>query len=344
MRGSRILAAAGLMGMLAAGAAATGTPLGAQTRPIHTDPGASVTIDAPGSNPAVLRTTSASVFDGQLDDASGTLTGAVALAGDTSTISGTPLGNDAQVTAFFSTGTAIQNGVVAEDGAVSFDDTLTVEFFEFVVGGSIVDVPLECAIGPVDLHYVGTYDATTDRITVTAGPVSVPPIGARACEDVSGVVADWLTDATMTVSLDFPVSVDEDSLEPSTTPPDSGTSLSTIDVDGIVSKGCEVTVPIIFGEGGRYTLEVSTADGRVVDSVHITRNAAGPYAVHLTIDLGSEAHVGARVNFVLKDAAGARIADGSSSVTDPRACLTAPDPPLVAPAARAVSTAPTFTG
>lgn len=343
MKMSRLFVAVGVAGALIVAGAATGTPLGAQTNPIHTDPNAALTITAPGSDTVVLHAAATSLFDGSYDDTSGALTGTLVLDGGTTTISGTPLGDDAQVTAFFTTGSAISNGLVAADGTVSFDDTLTLEFFEFTIDGHITDVPGECATGPVDLHYVGTHDAATGRITATAGPVAAPRMAAGSCDELSSAIAAWLDDATLSMQVDFGVRVD-DAVGPTTTTPDAGTSLSTINADGIVSQGCTVTVPITFGEGGRYTLEVTTVDGHVVDSVPITRNAGGLYDIHLTIDLGPDAHVGDRINFTLRDIDGNRIATASSTVADPTACLTTPHPRLTAPAATAAHAAPTFTG
>lgn len=310
------------------------SPAGAETHEVRSDLEALLVIEPAGADPVTLPSGAGSSFLGDYDDDTGTLTGRTFIMGEPVELTGTPLG-DTELLPTFLTGEQITGGQITADGTVRFDDVVSIELLD--IGSSGAGEPDPCVVGPIDLHHTGSHDAASGIVDVTAGPFELPPVEPGSCA-AADAVAEWLDGATATWHLTFRLADEMSELDP---PPPTGGALSSIKADGIVSNGCVVNVPIDFGEGGRYTLEAVAAHGRIIESVDIVRNAAGPYTARITIDPGTVTHVGARISFVLRDASGVQVADAVAPVRDPGACLA---PVAVAPPAAPVIARPRTTG
>lgn len=213
------LTAAGLFGAATAGADSVdiSAPLESPSSLTLSIPALTMTgtIPAPdGSN-----------FAGTWDNSSGDLTGALTIADGsfTTDVGGNP------VTIGFSfseNGGGITNGSIdPTTGDVAFDDSQTFHITS-ALGAPVTD----CAIGPVDLHFTGTYDETSGLVDVTADPVSVgtatgacSPIGA---DTINGILAG----ATAGAHVVFTAGVKPvpPTSTPTTVPPTTGAPTTTV--------------------------------------------------------------------------------------------------------------------
>lgn len=313
-----------------------------------------------GSGSSTLDVSSGSMISGSFDPDAGTLTGNVSL-GNTSFPAETAVG-DAIVAISFTSGGAIQNGVV--DGTnVSFDDVQTVNLDSATVGGTAIPLA-PCFVGPVTLHYTGTYNPDTGAVQVTSNTATVPALeGTCNADAIKGMIAPMLEGATVQASANFNIgTADEpgpDDTTPDTTTPDTtpgstvpGQPVTTF--TDVVSNGCVITATIDFAEPGDYTLTVTTNDDREIGSVSFTRDEAGTADIDVTVDADHGTAHGDELNLTLTDADGNVVAQNLGEVDDPDACAPSPtttsggSAPLVqsnsAPAATAASAQPAYTG
>lgn len=152
--------------------------------PLITPP-SGLTIHAPDLGDVELPATDGSGFVGNFDDETGELTGEVTIADGSfgTSVDAPGLGAvDAEVHYAFESGGPIVDGMIDDDGNVSFTDTQTLRLTGLsAVGGFIGEtLPESCAFENVELNYEGEYDEDTNTIEVAAS-FWIPPLESGAC-------------------------------------------------------------------------------------------------------------------------------------------------------------------
>ena len=310
--GASVALAAGAVAFAVAPAGAAGSFSSAITG------GLDLTTTTGSSN---LAAAADSLMTGNYDPDAGTLTGSLALGNTTFTT--TVGGNPVDVDISFTSGGNITGGTVTGT-AVSFTDTETVNLDKAL---AIALAP--CSVGPVTLDYTGTYDSATGDVDVTSNVVDVPAL-TGSCAGLASTIAPMLAGATVQSHLMFNIGT-PDAPGPTETAPSTTTSTTTVPVQpettvddaNITSKGCDVTIPIDFGEAGTYSVMIVTSDKKIIGSTKVTRDAAGSYDVHVSVDPNHGTHTGDPLTFTVDKVDGtseAQVAEAPGEVTDASAC------------------------
>lgn len=145
----------------------------------------------------------------------------------------------------------ITNGLI--DGSdISFDNTQTVQIVQAVASGITIPFASGCKVGPIDLHYTGTYDEVTGDVDVTAEVEDLQLAGSCgefAGQNLTGLVGDLLNGSSASVEAHANLLANDD-----ITPPDSSIPDDSIPDDSTPDDGGPTTTPSdngpIYGPGG----------------------------------------------------------------------------------------------
>lgn len=358
---SRIGAVGAALALATAGFFAVGSA-GAATVDVATPlitPPSGLVLEAPGGDLS-LPAPAGSNFTGTYDDSTGDLDGTVTIAsGSFDTIAtGTPAGDLPVTIDFeFESGGPITGGNIDGSGNVSFSDTQTFKLTTLHLTSLGLDQSLgdNCAFGPLDLDYTGTYDDTTNTVDASAD-FEVPMLQQGDCGDVAGIdlagaiMGALGSETPATSTLSFELGTNEIPTTTSTTTTTVPSAPGVSFTGEFTTDGCDATIPTHFDGAGDYTVQIVTTNDRVLGSTKVHRDAAGDQKVIVSVDPNHGTKHGDPLNVQVLDANGAVVAEQDGTVDDPNACRptkpTGNQPLATKPASAAtpVSAQPAFTG
>lgn len=171
----------------------------------------------------------------------------------------------------------ITNGLI--DGSdISFDNTQTVQIVQAVASGITIPFASGCKVGPIDLHYTGTYDEVTGDVDVTAEVEDLQLAGSCgefAGQNLTGLVGDLLNGSSASVEAHANLLANDDITPPDDSIPDDGGPTTSTPGD----DGPTTTTPadgVIYGPGGTIPAGGPGLNGNTAPAATTPAPAAAP--------------------------------------------------------------------